>query len=390
MTVVAISSSRPSPADPSEISLRSPAPRRVLSCHLRQWVEHRGGRGLLASRELAGAGWRGSMMKDYEPILSFGDIDAETYDDTSAGTKRRRSRSWNGWRGVDRRWSWRSAPGGSRCRWRRGESASRASTSRPRWSQAAPQAGGDQIAVTMGDFADVPVRATYRLIYVVYNTLFNLLTQDDQVRCFENVAAHLTDDGVFVVEAFVPAYLTRLRDDQYVDAERSASTRCGSTSAATTRSRNGSTRATWALPRGLRLTDRHPLRMAERARPDGPHRGLRLKRALGRLGTGALHRHQPDARLRLRALNKGPRPNRAAWSSRASSAPTAGQKGAGVSNRGSVLFSARTTRDCDVEALAPPGTPIERNRGRTGHGDGEGVMQWVTRARPKVDRIDCP
>ncbi len=39
------------------------------------------------------------------------------------------------------------------------------------------------------------------------------------MRCFENVAAHLTDDGSFVVEAFVPAWLTRLRDDQYVDAE---------------------------------------------------------------------------------------------------------------------------------------------------------------------------
>jgi hypothetical protein len=39
------------------------------------------------------------------------------------------------------------------------------------------------------------------------------------VRCFENVASHLTPDGAFVVEAFVPAYLTRLRDDQYVDAE---------------------------------------------------------------------------------------------------------------------------------------------------------------------------
>ncbi|HLJ81976.1 MAG TPA: class I SAM-dependent methyltransferase, partial [Ktedonobacterales bacterium] len=48
--------------------------------------------------------------------------------------------------------------------------------------------GGDQIAVTMGNFADVPVQGTYRLIYVVFNTLFNLLTQDDQVRCFENVA----------------------------------------------------------------------------------------------------------------------------------------------------------------------------------------------------------
>ena len=79
--------------------------------------------------------------------------------------------------------------------------------------------GGDQIPVAMGDFADVPVPGRFRLVYVVYNTLFNLLTQDEQVRCFENVAAHLTADGAFVVEAFVPAYLARLRDDQYVDAE---------------------------------------------------------------------------------------------------------------------------------------------------------------------------
>jgi SAM-dependent methyltransferase len=79
--------------------------------------------------------------------------------------------------------------------------------------------GGDQIPVVIGDFADVPVPGRFRLVYVVYNTLFNLLTQDDQVRCFENVAAHLAADGAFVVEAFVPAYLHRLRDDQYVDAE---------------------------------------------------------------------------------------------------------------------------------------------------------------------------
>jgi hypothetical protein len=79
--------------------------------------------------------------------------------------------------------------------------------------------GGDQIAVTMGNFADVPVSGTYRLIYLVFNTIFNLLTQDDQVRCFENVASHLRADGSFVVEAFVPTYLTRLRSEQYVDAE---------------------------------------------------------------------------------------------------------------------------------------------------------------------------
>jgi SAM-dependent methyltransferase len=79
--------------------------------------------------------------------------------------------------------------------------------------------GGAQIAVTMGDFADVAVSGTYPLIYVVFNTLFNLLTQEDQVRCFENVAAHLTDDGSFVVETLVPAFLYRLRNNQYVDAE---------------------------------------------------------------------------------------------------------------------------------------------------------------------------
>lgn len=73
--------------------------------------------------------------------------------------------------------------------------------------------------MTIGDFADVPVSGSYRLVFVVFNTLFNLLTQADQVRCFENVATHLTDEGSFVVEAFVPTFLYRLRNLQYVDAE---------------------------------------------------------------------------------------------------------------------------------------------------------------------------
>jgi SAM-dependent methyltransferase len=79
--------------------------------------------------------------------------------------------------------------------------------------------GGDQISVMMGDLADVPVLGGYRLIFIVWNTLFNLLTQEHQVRCFQNVADRLSDDGIFVVEAYVPAFLYRLRNDQYVDAE---------------------------------------------------------------------------------------------------------------------------------------------------------------------------
>jgi SAM-dependent methyltransferase len=79
--------------------------------------------------------------------------------------------------------------------------------------------GGDEIEVTIGDFADVPVPGTYRLIYCPGNSFFNLLTQEDEVRCFENVAARLTADGAFVMESLVPDFLWRLEEHQYVQAE---------------------------------------------------------------------------------------------------------------------------------------------------------------------------
>src|SRR5688500_13762755 len=79
--------------------------------------------------------------------------------------------------------------------------------------------GGEIPSVLMGNFADVAVPDSYRLIYIVFNSFFNLLSQDEQVQCFQNVAAHLTDDGVFIVEAFVPAFLHRLSNEQHVEAE---------------------------------------------------------------------------------------------------------------------------------------------------------------------------
>jgi hypothetical protein len=54
---------------------------------------------------------------------------------------------------------------------------------------------------------------TYTLIYIVFNTFFALPSQDEQVRCFRNVAVHLTSDGCFVIEAFVPD-LTRFTKGQ--------------------------------------------------------------------------------------------------------------------------------------------------------------------------------
>jgi hypothetical protein len=72
--------------------------------------------------------------------------------------------------------------------------------------------------VHVGDMTTTQTGRTYPLVYLVFNTIFNLLTQDDQIRCFENAARHLTDDGVFLVEAAVPsAWLPR---NQYVNAER--------------------------------------------------------------------------------------------------------------------------------------------------------------------------
>jgi SAM-dependent methyltransferase len=64
--------------------------------------------------------------------------------------------------------------------------------------------GGETVRVTLGDFAEVPVTGTFRLVFVVFNTLFALPSQDDQVRCFARVAERLGDGGAFVVEAFVP------------------------------------------------------------------------------------------------------------------------------------------------------------------------------------------
>jgi SAM-dependent methyltransferase len=78
---------------------------------------------------------------------------------------------------------------------------------------------GAAIAVTMGNFADVGVKGTFSLIYVVFNTFFTLLTQQEQLRCFQNVAAHLHPGGVFVIEAFVPD-MTRFTAGQTMRVSR--------------------------------------------------------------------------------------------------------------------------------------------------------------------------
>jgi SAM-dependent methyltransferase len=66
------------------------------------------------------------------------------------------------------------------------------------------KSGGDKIKVTFGNFVDPPVEGPFDLVYVPFNTLFALTTQEEQITCFANVARLLTDEGVFVLDAFVP------------------------------------------------------------------------------------------------------------------------------------------------------------------------------------------
>jgi SAM-dependent methyltransferase len=65
--------------------------------------------------------------------------------------------------------------------------------------------GAEQIGVTIGDFAATTVDGRFSVAYLVFNTIMNLTTQDGQVACFQNVAAHLEPGGCFVIEVMVPA-----------------------------------------------------------------------------------------------------------------------------------------------------------------------------------------
>jgi SAM-dependent methyltransferase len=62
----------------------------------------------------------------------------------------------------------------------------------------------NRVAVTIGDMATTRVEGSFRLVYLVFNTIGNLVTQDQQVACFANAAAHLEPSGQFLIEVGVP------------------------------------------------------------------------------------------------------------------------------------------------------------------------------------------
>ncbi len=69
----------------------------------------------------------------------------------------------------------------------------------------AEKTGGDRIPVTQGDFATTSCGGSFSLVYLIFNTIMNLTTQEQQVRCFQNAASHLDPGGSFIIEVMVPA-----------------------------------------------------------------------------------------------------------------------------------------------------------------------------------------
>lgn len=86
--------------------------------------------------------------------------------------------------------------------------------------------GSERVAVTIGNMAATRVDGTFGLVYLVYNTISNLLTQDEQVACFCNAAAHLEPGGWFLIEVEVPA-LRRLPIGETLVAYDASATHIG-------------------------------------------------------------------------------------------------------------------------------------------------------------------
>ena len=174
-----------------------------------------------------------------------------------------------------------------------------ASTCRGRWSRGcAPSRAATAIGVTIGDFAATRVDGTFALAYLVFNTIMNLTTQEAQVACFRNVAAHLEPGGCFVIEVHVPE-LRRLPPGQNV---RAVPREPGAVGVRRLRHRHaGDELELLEVADGRGEYTSIPFRYVWPAELDlmAQLAGLRLRDAVGRVDAGAVHQREPPARLDL-------------------------------------------------------------------------------------------
>jgi SAM-dependent methyltransferase len=169
--------------------------------------------------------------------------------------------------------------------------------------------GGADIPVVHGTFAGFDFDARFDLVYVVFNTFFGLLTQDEQVGCFQSVARHLSDDGVFVLELFVPDVC---RFEGGADGARRPR-RCRRGAPGRNSARPRSAAGEQPVRRAVRGGDsplpcQIALCLAIRGRPDGAPGRVAPEASLGVVGKGALLGRQRQAHFcileRIRAIKR--------------------------------------------------------------------------------------
>ncbi len=214
----------------------------------------------------------------------------------------RPSTGWPPWPTVGGRWSWPSAPAGSPYPWPSAVCPSPASSCPHRWSPGcARRPTRPRSRSSWATWRRPGPRASSRLVYLVFNTISNLLTQDEQVACFANAARHLEPGGRFVVELWVPE-LRRLppgvpatvgvREDGYILIDTYDVLHQHVVSHHFTFDESGG-------PGGPPRASPAPLHLAERAGPDGAAGRVRAGDPARRLAGRGVHRRLALARLGL-------------------------------------------------------------------------------------------
>ena len=166
--------------------------------------------------------------------------------------------------------------------------ASTGSISHRTWSPARKKPGGAAIPVAIGDFATTTVDARFSLVYLVFDTIMNLTSQDAQVACFQNAAAHLEPGGQFVIEVGVPD-LQRLPRGEVFRPFTVRPDHLGVDEYDVLNQGLVSHHYRARRRPGRDDLDAVPLRLARRARSDGAARGDAPRRALGWMAAGAVH-----------------------------------------------------------------------------------------------------
>jgi SAM-dependent methyltransferase len=164
-----------------------------------------------------GGHWRGTLdgsdrmvgkidrVRDFDPRLSFGPTTAARYDDHPRGDEAAAVDFLAEVAGDGRALELAIGTGRvARPLSERGVPVDGIELSPAMVDQLRRRPGGEQLRVEIGDMIAVDMGERYTLVFLVYNTIFNLLTADDQVRCFENAARHLEAEGAFVVETALP------------------------------------------------------------------------------------------------------------------------------------------------------------------------------------------